>query len=387
MARRVAAAAAAGAILVLAWRVYDPYDGRVKALMTLAGLAFGAILQRSRFCFASGFRDLFLLRDRRVATGLLAALAVGSLGYLVVYGARIPDAAETPGLPAIAHITPAGWHLALGGIAFGLGMVLAGGCVSGSLYRLGEGSLVAPVTLAGILMGFWAGYLSWRFFYTTAVATAPLVWFPKQLGWAGSLGLYAAALGGLAFVLLRNCPALPPKPGVAVTPEVAVRKVLVDAWPAWLGGSAIGLLATLTFLRGAPLSATAEIGRLSHRAGVALGFVPQTLTGLGDLRGCSALAVQEGISANALFLIGLVGGSLVAALLSGEFKPRSGRPRTFLLAWIGGLLMGFGAMISLGCTVGTLLSGIMAFSLSGWIFAAGLLGGAWAGVRVLRRLA
>jgi hypothetical protein len=44
-------------------------------------------------------------------------------------------------------------------------------------------------------------------------------------------------------------------------------------------------------------------------------------------------------------------------------------------------------MISLGCTVGTLLSGIMAFSLSGWVFAAGLAGGAWAGSQALRRLA
>jgi hypothetical protein len=44
-------------------------------------------------------------------------------------------------------------------------------------------------------------------------------------------------------------------------------------------------------------------------------------------------------------------------------------------------------MISLGCTVGTLLSGTMAMSLSGWVFAAGLLGGSWAGTAILRRLA
>jgi hypothetical protein len=44
-------------------------------------------------------------------------------------------------------------------------------------------------------------------------------------------------------------------------------------------------------------------------------------------------------------------------------------------------------MISLGCTVGTLLSGIMALSLSGWVFALGLFGGATAGGRAMRALA
>jgi hypothetical protein len=44
-------------------------------------------------------------------------------------------------------------------------------------------------------------------------------------------------------------------------------------------------------------------------------------------------------------------------------------------------------MISLGCTVGTLMSGIMAFSMSGWIFLAALAFGAWGGTRALERSA
>ena len=79
--------------------------------------------------------------------------------------------------------------------------------------------------------------------------------------------------------------------------------------------------------------------------------------------------------------------SLLSALLAGEFRLRKAKPRTFALAAAGGVFLGFGAMISLGCTVGTLLSGIMAFSLHGWMFLAGLFGGAWGGTRLLRRLA
>lgn len=53
---------------------------------------------------------------------------------------------------------------------------------------------------------------------------------------------------------------------------------------------------------------------------------------------------------------------------------------------IGRVLMGWGAMVALGCTIGTLLSGIMAGAASGWIFAFFLFGGLWPGWKVRRRL-
>ena len=47
--------------------------------------------------------------------------------------------------------------------------------------------------------------------------------------------------------------------------------------------------------------------------------------------------------------------------------------------------MGFGALLASGCTIGALLSGVMAFSLHGWVFALGLVAGAWTAVRLERR--
>src|SRR5262245_46952218 len=91
--------------------------GPAAAFPVVSGAVFGFALQRARFCFASACRDLFLLRDRRVALGVLAALAAGSIGSLIVFPTRIPD----PGmgwLPETAHIAPASWHLLLGGSAF-----------------------------------------------------------------------------------------------------------------------------------------------------------------------------------------------------------------------------------------------------------------------------
>jgi hypothetical protein len=382
-----AAAVVAAALFFWALLLFKPVDpDRTRAFLVPAGAAFGAILQRSRFCFASGFRDLFLLRDRRVMLGLLAALAVGSVGYLVVFGLRVPDPFETPGLPRAAHIAPAGWPVVVGGVSFGLGMVLAGGCISGSLYRLGEGNLTAPVTLAAAGLGFWLGFLAWPWLWVSAVATAPVVWLPKHLGWAGSLVVYLVLLGGAAAWLLWKFPAPPPKAPEAATFGVVLRRVFRDGWPSAAGGAAIGVLGVFTFLHNQPLGVTSELARQSRlRAGdLGLAF---SLPGLDTLRGCSAIVEQGGLTANGVFVVSIVGGSLVAALLSGEFRWRVGRPRTYALGAAGGVLLGFGAMISLGCTVGTLLSGIMAFSLSGWLFALGLAGGAWAGGRVLRALA
>ncbi len=386
MIGRAAAGVLAAAIVFAAVRLHghEAY-GRAASFTLLAGAAFGFVLQRSRFCFTAAFRDLFLLRDRRMALGTLAALAAGSVGYMVVFGAQLPDPSTYD--PPLAHITPAGVHLVLGGASFGIGMVLAGGCISGSLYRVGEGSLVAPVTLAASVAGYWIAFWTWDWFYLKMIVDGPVVWFPRTFGYAGALGIQLAVLAGLAALLLWKCPALPPRAGEPATVKVALRRAFVDGWPAWLGGIAVGAIATVVYFRTTPLGVTSELSRLSHVLGKHLHVVPVELVGLGKLPGCRPVSSDALLTPNAIFVLALVAGSAAAALLAGEFRIRVGRPRTYAMAVAGGILIGFGSMISLGCTVGTMMSGIMAFSLSGWLFAAGLLGGAWAGTRLMRRLA
>jgi hypothetical protein len=382
---RFGAAAALAIGLVVAAVLLHERRGREASFSILAGFAFGLILQRSRFCFASAFRDVFLLRDRRVLLGVLAALAVGSIGYAVVLQAQLPDPSRY--LPPTGHIAPAGWHLLLGGLSFGVGMVLAGGCISGNLYRLGEGGGTAPTALLGVGAGYFIAFNCWNWLYVNAVSTAPVVWLPMKLGYAASLALQLGALAAAAALLLKFLPALPPRAGPPVTLPVALRKVFVEGWPSWLGGAAIGVLATFTFLRTEPLGVTKELGRVARVAGVSMGVVPDRLHGLDTMRGCAEANLGSGMTHNGIFVLALVAGSMLGALLAGEFRIRLGRPKAHGLAFGGGILLGFGAMISIGCTVGTLLSGVMVFSLSGWVFAAGLAAGAWAGGKALRRLA
>ena len=359
-----------------------PGRGRDLSFTLLAGLAAGIVFQRSQFCFASAFRDLYLRRDRRVLLGLLVALVVGSVGYLIVFGARVDPSSVY--LPDTAHIGVLGWHLILGGAVFGFGMVVGGGCITGHLFRLGEGSAVALIGLVGVYFGYMLGLACWNWVYLNLVGSNAF-WLPAKVGYAASFGIQIVVLATAAALVIDHTPVPPHTPWPPATLFVVGRRLFIERWPAWVGGIVLGLIATFTYLRTTPLGVTEEIGRLARRGGDAAGLLPDRLHGLDQMRGCAAVSNPHEMSLNGVFIIAFLGGSMMSALLAGEFRPRGGSGPAFARVLGGGVLVGFGAMIALGCTVGTLMSGIMAFSLSGWIFLAALAGGAWLGTRAMAK--
>jgi uncharacterized protein len=386
---RIAAPALLLAAIVLAALRVDglPGLGRDPAFTVSAGAAFGILLQRSRFCFFCILRDLFEVRDPRGALGIVAALAVGSLGYLVVVQPWLPD--PTAGrLPPDAHIGPVSWVLVAGGLSFGVGMTLSGSCISAHLYRLGEGSTLAPFALAGAVAGFMLGFASWNALYLGVLSTAPVVWLPAKLGYAGSAALQAVLLLGLTGILVRvgRLPAGARDDAPELTLRAVLRRVFVTRWPAWLGGIGIGVLGFLAYLRTEPLGVTAELGSRARTLAERLGWIPDRLPGLDGFAGCATVVIETLMTPNGLFILALVAGSLAMGLASGRFRPRAYPWYRYLLAALGGVLMGWGAMVSFGCTVGVLLSGISAFALSGWVFTAALVLGVWGSLAVQRTI-
>ena len=125
---------------------------------------------------------------------------------------------------------------------------------------------------------------------------------------------------------------------------------------------------SVAFLRVTPLGVTAEIGSIARTSAGYFNILPARLEGLDTLRGCLTIVKETFWSNNGLFIFGLVLGSFALATFSGDFKIQIPKIKESIRSFVGGILMGFGSMIALGCTVGTLLSGIMAASLSGWIF-------------------
>jgi len=102
------------------------------AFLLTAGIGF--IMHRSRFCMVNAFREPFLSGEAIMAKGAALSLFLTTLGILFIKMAGIQE--------ADVYVTPTFiWGSLIGGIIFGAAMVVAGGCGSGSLWRVGEGQV------------------------------------------------------------------------------------------------------------------------------------------------------------------------------------------------------------------------------------------------------
>ncbi|HSH29922.1 MAG TPA: YeeE/YedE family protein [Thiohalobacter sp.] len=104
------------------------------------GLGYGIFLQYGRFCMASAVRDLFAVGVPRMAVGMLIAVMLFSLTAAAV---------QVLGVNTF-NPHPMGWHILVGALIFGFGIVFTGGCASGSLYKTGEGNLGSLLVVISI---------------------------------------------------------------------------------------------------------------------------------------------------------------------------------------------------------------------------------------------
>jgi uncharacterized membrane protein YedE/YeeE len=123
-------------ILWWATRWYASEDAKIasRAIIVLAGFAIGFIMHRSRFCMARAIREPFMTAEGDMTKAVILALAVGIPVASLIFQAKLLD-------PYVAIPSRFWLGSLLGGVVFGLGMVFAGGCGSGSLWRVGEGHL------------------------------------------------------------------------------------------------------------------------------------------------------------------------------------------------------------------------------------------------------
>lgn len=373
------------ALVIGAYALHDtPGQGARASLSLILGAALGIVFQRGRFCFFCIFRDFLEPKEgKRDSTGLYAvitALAVGGIGYAVVFGAFLPNP-FTGRLPAGAHIGPVSWVLVASGLAFGLGMALSGACISGQLYRLGEGYSRAPLALFGSLIGFGLGFYTWQSVYVGTINQAPVGWLPATLGYGGSVAALLIVLAILAIALVRWLPAREARPAGAVTVRGIWEAVIVRRWPPLISGALVGLIGVFAYFRIEPLGVTSQMASTSRTVLENAGLLAGRLNGLDGFAGCAAVVVQT-ITENGWLIGGIVAGSFAVVLLANRFQLSTLTPLNSFTALLGGVFMGWGSMLALGCTVGTLLSGISAFAMSGWVFGAAVFIGVWIGIRL-----
>lgn len=162
-------------VSVLLWR-----SNHSDLVFWIVGIAFGIVMRYSRFCFAGAFRDPFLIRNTMLFRALLLSLMISTIGYAVIQYAYLKDnAIDYTRIPGA--IDPVGLNTVLGAFIFGIGMTIAGGCASSVLMRIGEGHILALVTLLGFFIGNTLGAKDYSFWYDIMISKGKVVYFPEYL--------------------------------------------------------------------------------------------------------------------------------------------------------------------------------------------------------------
>jgi uncharacterized membrane protein YedE/YeeE len=352
------------------------------------GFLFGFLLQKGDLCGSSAMSEVLLFKDARKLLGLWIAIVVSMVGFAVIERLGWVTLKPKP-------LLWASWIV--GGAIFGAGTVLAGGCISGCLYKAGGGNLNSMAAVAGMPLGIAMvehgplnGVHLWLKRYAVKAADGGPVTLSSLTGlpyWLLAL-LFAAATAGVALWLRRREPHAPG--------SLSVRDLWQRPWQPWKAGIAIGVLAVPAFLsavasgRSYPLGVThgvldayelltdavvVETGRPALPAAAAAGPAAQQSTAAPAIPAPAKKKVSGWLI---LVVVAMVPGAWVAARLSGQAKLLPKPPEQTVTAFFGGILVGIGAAFATGCVVGNILSGWALMSVGMFLFGVATLLANWA---------
>ena len=337
------------------------------------GLALGAVGQATRFCVRGAIADWVAFRGPGRLVSWLLAVAVGGICVQALVSAGLFDAGRTiywsDRFPWLSYL--------IGGTLFGYGMILGGGCPQRCLVKAGQGDLKAAATLIVVAI--------------VALMTLRGAFAPLR---AGTLDTVAATLAGpqdLGGVLGRALSVSPTLIRWAVTSALAAA-VFVLAWRVraridaahWIGGVVVGLLVGAAFFLTGGIGFLSEhpetlepawLGTQSRRPealsfSAPMGHALDLLTMWSD----KATVATFGV----MLSLGVLLGAFVASKLRGDFRLESFRtPLEMRDHATGAVLMGFGGVTALGCSVGNGVTGLAMLSTGAGLAVLGISAGAW----------
>lgn len=352
------------------------------------GLAAGFIMHRSDFCIAGMFRDLFLfgslfkLRSLLllVATSMLLFELARQLGFISIYPFPLF------GSPSLANI--------IGGFIFGFGMVLAGGCVVGSLYKMGSGSMLSATACVGLVAGsviYAEIHPWWRALSSKTTFFKGKVTLPQILGIDPFLIITLVTL--ISVLYFQRCF----RSGLMSRPMYAEGSL--QPWHAALLLSVIGLISCVFI--GMPLGISTAYAKTaayieaifsnSHVSELTFFQLQplkyrQPLTGM-PLVGGAGPHLDAIAMIQFPLVIGIVLGSALSSVILKEFRIYAKAPlRQYLSVAIGGTIMGLASRMTPGCNIWHLMGGLPIMAAQSILFLAGLLPGAWLGSMLLSRV-
>ena len=349
------ALAATAILVVLVLLDHQP----TSAALIVGGFGLGVAFLKAEFSFTASWRR-FLTRGE--AGGLLGGLSVIAIAALAV----VPVATLLPKYGGA--IAPVGPSLVIGAFVFGVGMQLANGCGSGTLYTVGGGSGRMLIALLFFVVGSVFGSLSLPAFL--ALGGIDPVLASDYFGAWGGLGVTLASIAVAAAIIISIARAR----GGNFLPS---RNYLI-------GGIAIGLLCVAVFAAGGhPWSVTFGFTLWGAKAASALGF-DLSHSAFWQWPGPKRALAESVLSdTSSLTNLGMLFGAMAAAAASKPFAAAAWPPgRSLVAAGIGGLLMGWGARLGFGCNIGAFVGGVASGSLHGWVWFLAALPGCLVGIRL-----
>lgn len=327
-------------------------------MITVAGIALGLLLgyalQRGGYCMNTAFRSFYLEKDRSLVRAWVLILLINVVGVrlLTDLGVFRPD------------VAPFFWPAAIvGGFIFGAGMVMAGGCASGTYYRCGRGMLGSLAALVGFALG------------TSLIDGGALV--ELQTGLRSSVVNFDAAnatvfeVAGLESPLARWLVILALGIPAGIWLARSPKQRFLIGWTWQRTGLIVGVLAFAVWL-------------LSVMQGrhFGLSFTQPTVALTRFLVGGDT----SGLSVASFIVLGVPLGAFLAAKMAGEVILRLPEPGRFVRQFGGGLVMGFGASIAGGCNIGHSITGVSTLGITAITSTAFIILGCWAMTGVIYRL-
>ncbi len=349
----LAATLALGTVTILGFQ----NGGFAMAGLALAGALAGVSLLQASFGFTASWRALVL-------EGRTHGLRVQLLMFAVVGAIVLPLIAFGGGAYKGA-LAPVGVAVVLGAFLFGIGMQIAGACASGSMFAAGSGSLKSLVTIIGFVIGVTGAVGTFETWSVWPIL--PTVSLTHSLGGFGAVGahlLTSAFAITLAMVYEKH------RRGQieGFLSDRTRETSLLGRWPLLWGAVGLGIAAILiVLLSGRPWALISAYALWGSKL-VALTVEDVTFWGHWA---ANPDILEKSIFADAASVVdlGTIAGAMLAAAITGKFALRGGLPlKGLALAMIGGIVMGFGARLSVGCNIGAFFSGIVSGSLHGWIW-------------------
>lgn len=191
-----------GIVLLAAYIVLSFYVQSVNprgAFIMMIGLALGYVLQRSRFCFTASLRDPLLTGSTTLTKAVILAFMLSSFIYAALQMKQTGLSLETLNISELpGNIKGVGINTAIGGFIFGIGAVVAGGCASGTLMRMGEGFYQQWIAIIFFVLGSVIGSAILIPMQTTFLYSGEAIYLPQLLGgWIPALIVQFGVLSAL----------------------------------------------------------------------------------------------------------------------------------------------------------------------------------------------